>query len=244
MKNPHRKDYENSVDGPADPTRLSRRIALLAREFFVPDDLEGTLSGATSAAAEVIATADSIGVTLTSGHKQFRTVAATSPLVSRLDTFQLEFGQGPSLDTTIADPIIHVRDMRTETRWTAYAPVAVEAGALSSLSVRLYTHHDDVGTLNLVSCSPDAFSAEDEVLVELLAAHAATAAAAARLHEQLTNALASRDVIGQAKGIIIERLGVDGACAFSMLRRLSQDNNIPLAEIAARVVADGAHRDP
>ncbi|MEE2034866.1 ANTAR domain-containing protein [Rhodococcus chondri] len=235
---------ENAAGVSKVPAELSRQIALLAREFFVPDDLDRTLGGITAAAAELIAVADGIDITLLTGPEKFRSVAATTPLASTLDALQIELGQGPCLDVVTADPIIRVQDMRTETRWPAYAPAAVEAGVFSCLSVRLYTHRDDVGALNLFSHAADAFGAGDEALADILATQAAAALTAARIHEQLTSALCSRDIIGQAKGIIMERFGVDAAHAFEMLRRMSQNRNIPLVEIATRLIASGPERHP
>ena len=70
----------------------------------------------------------------------------------------------------------------------------------------------------------------------VLAAHAAAAIMASRQSEQLESALSTRDRIGQAKGIIMERFGVDDVRAFEMLRRLSQDSNTPLVDVARRVI--------
>ena len=69
----------------------------------------------------------------------------------------------------------------------------------------------------------------------VLAAHAA-AIMASRQEEQLESALSTRDRIGQAKGIIMERYGVDDVRAFDMLRRLSQDSNTRLIDVAQRVI--------
>ncbi len=70
----------------------------------------------------------------------------------------------------------------------------------------------------------------------VLAAHAAAAILASRQNEQLESALSTRDRIGQAKGIIMERYNVDDVKAFDMLRKLSQDSNTRLTEVAARVI--------
>jgi AmiR/NasT family two-component response regulator len=83
---------------------------------------------------------------------------------------------------------------------------------------------------------PNVFNAESEAFGSVLGAHAAAAIMASRHGEQLRSALNSRDVIGQAKGILMERFDVDAMRAFDMLRELSQTMNIRLAEIAQRVV--------
>jgi ANTAR domain len=115
------------------------------------------------------------------------------------------------------------------------APRSVEIGVLSGLSLKLYTADRTAGALNLFSFKPKAFDAEDETTGVVLAAHAA-AIRARRQGEQLESALSTRDRIGQAKGIIMERFGVDDVQAFEMLRRLSQDSNTRLIEVAQRVI--------
>jgi AmiR/NasT family two-component response regulator len=70
----------------------------------------------------------------------------------------------------------------------------------------------------------------------VLAAHAASALLASRQGEQLQSALSTRDRIGQAKGIIMERFGIDDVAAFEMMRKLSQDANTRLVDVAQQVI--------
>jgi AmiR/NasT family two-component response regulator len=88
----------------------------------------------------------------------------------------------------------------------------------------------------LFGFQPNTWSTEAETIGTVLAAHAAAAILANRQGQQLESALSTRDRIGQAKGIIMERFGVDEVQAFEMLRRLSQDSNTRLIEIAQRVI--------
>lgn len=109
-------------------------------------------------------------------------------------------------------------------------------GVHSGLSFRLYGSTHTAGALNIFGSKPNAFSSESEAIGLVLASHAAAAILASRDGEQLRSAVASRDAIGQAKGIITERFNVDAVRAFDMLRQLSQTDNIPLAVIAQRVI--------
>ena len=127
-------------------------------------------------------------------------------------------------------------DFRTEERWPKYSPAVVELGVLSGLSFKLYTADRTAGALNLFGFEANAFDAEAETIGTVLAAHAAAAILASRQGEQLQSALTTRDRIGQAKGIIMERYGVDDVAAFEMLRRLSQDSNTRLVDIAQQVI--------
>ena len=140
------------------------------------------------------------------------------------------------MQAAIDDLIVRTDDFRTEERWPQYSPAVVELGVLSGLSVKLYTADRTAGALNLFAFKPNAFDAEDETIATVLAAHAAAAILASRQGEQLQSALTTRDRIGQAKGIIMERYGIDDVQAFEMLKRLSQDSNTRLADIAQQVI--------
>jgi AmiR/NasT family two-component response regulator len=78
----------------------------------------------------------------------------------------------------------------------------------------------------------------------MLATHAAIALIADDERLQFQSALASRDIIGQAKGMMIERFNVDAVRAFELLSRLSQNSNIPVAEVAEEMVARGSEPKP
>ena len=106
----------------------------------------------------------------------------------------------------------------------------------SALSFKLYTSQRNAGALNIFSFEPEAFGPEDEGVGQVLAAHAAAAILASRQGEQLQSALSSRDLIGQAKGIIMERYNVDAVRAFELLRELSQTENVKLVDVAKRVI--------
>uniref|UniRef100_UPI0019157AC6 ANTAR domain-containing protein n=1 Tax=Mycobacterium paraintracellulare TaxID=1138383 RepID=UPI0019157AC6 len=132
---------------------------------------------------------------------------------------------------------VRVDDYEAETRWPEFVAAALsETPVRSSLSIQLYTDDTELGALNLYSERPNAIHAHTEELSLALAAHAAIAFAAARRAEQFRSALASRDIIGQAKGIIMERYTINAVAAFTLLMKLSQDSNIPLHEIARRLV--------
>ena len=95
---------------------------------------------------------------------------------------------------------------------------------------------DTGATLSLFGVRVGAFGAESETMGAMLANHAAIALVQDKHERQFRAALATRDVIGQAKGIVIERFGVDAARAFAMLTAISQDTNTPVRDIAAMVV--------
>jgi hypothetical protein len=111
------------------------------------------------------------------------------------------------------------------------------------LCAPLWASEGTLGALTLYAPQPAAFSAHDERIIELFATRAALALAEAQRTDHLKAALVNRDLIGQAKGIIIERYKVKPDAAFSTLTRISQDGNIKLHEVARQVVETGEFPD-
>jgi hypothetical protein len=198
--------------------------------------IEETLAGITAAAVEMIIGVDYADVMLIK-NDHFDSIAPTAPLVKELDCVQERLGEGPCLHAAVADSVIRCPDLRDEPRWPQFASAAVELGVHSSLSFQLYTTKGGAGALNLLGSAPHAFSLEGEALGAMLATHAAVALAAINREQQFESALASRDNIGQAKGMLMERFSIDAVQAFDMLKKLSQSTNTPLRTIAARVIA-------
>jgi len=211
-------------------------MAELARASAAPRSVEDVLSDVTAAAKELIPGTDTAGVLLIGKAGKFDSVAGTSDLPHLLDELQMKFNEGPCVEAALDELIVRTEDFRSEERWPKYSTAVVEIGVLSGLSFKLYTADRTAGALNLFSFKPNAFDAEDETTGVVLAAHAAAAILSSRHGEQLESALTTRDRIGQAKGIIMERFGVDDVQAFEMLRRLSQDSNTRLIDIAQRVI--------
>ena len=142
-----------------------------------------------------------------------------------------------------------------DSRWPALAARPTDSGVASVVSYRLTPSNPDpagslAGSLNAYSGTPDAFDAEAQEIGLILAAHASVAAGAMReretleeLRRHLHDALSSRDVIGQAKGILMERLRITPEEAFDALRRSSQRLNVKLREVAARLAETGEFHD-
>jgi GAF domain-containing protein len=215
---------------------LAARMAELARAAAAPCTVNDVLSDVTATAKELIPAVDTAGVLLIGKGGRFESLAGTSDLPHKLDELQMTFNEGPCVEAALDELIVRTEDFRSETRWPRYSAASAELGVLSGLSLKLYTADRTAGALNLFAFKPNAFDGEDETVGVILAAHAAAAILASRQGEQLESALTTRDRIGQAKGIIMERYGVDDVRAFEMLRRLSQDSNTRLADVAQRVI--------
>lgn len=215
---------------------LAQRMADMARTMATPSKVEDVLAGVTAAAIELLPSADTAGVLLLAKNGKFESLAGTSDLIYELDRLQEQHGTGPCIDAAVNDLVVRADDFKTEQRWHDYSRAVCELGVRSSLSFKLYTGDRTAGALNVFSMQPHAFTAESEATGSVLAAHAATAILASKEGEQLQSALLSRDIIGQAKGILMERLNVDAIRSFEILRQLSQEMNLRLTEVARRVV--------
>jgi GAF domain-containing protein len=211
-------------------------MAVLARAIAAPRTLEHILADVTAAAVELIPGADVAGILLVKKGGDFESLADTAGLAAQLDKLQHDFGEGPCAEAALQETIVRSDDLRSEARWPRYAPAAVQLGVLSGLSFKLYTADRTAGALNLFGFQAEVWDTDAETTGAVLAAHAAAAILAGRHAEQMQAALASRDRIGQAKGIIMERYGVDEVRAFDMLRLISQESQIKLADIAQRVI--------
>lgn len=125
-------------------------------------------------------------------------------------------------------------------RWPQYTAEALSIGVAAVLTVRLDTgDHGDAASEALLLITDSQFDRGVVEGVDVFAAHAAVAAAQARIHAELLGAVQSRDVIGQAKGILMERHKMTGNQAFVLLAKTSQNTNVPLRQVAGRITDTG-----
>ena len=202
-------------------------------------DVEATLQAITAAAVVSIPGAEHCSISYVSGHGTVESRAPTGDLPQRLDDVQNRFRQGPCLDAIWEQETVRIDDMRSEDRWPHYAAEAVDLGVLSGLSFQLLVTGDHLGALNLYAERPHAFDEESEDVGLVVAAHAAVALAGARQEANLLRAVTSRDLIGQAKGILMERFKITADQAFAVLSRTSQVTNRKLIDIAGELAETG-----
>ncbi len=195
-------------------------------------------------AAAEIPGAQYAGITLTRNAKHIDTPAATHYWPVLLDKIQQRHLEGPCLTAAWDEKTVHVPDMEAEDRFPDYRRDALaETPIRSIMAFQLFIAGESLGALNIYAEEPQAFSAEARTLGLIFAAHSSVAWNSARRDEQFQRALSSRDVIGQAKGMIMERYRVDAVQAFEVLRKLSQDSNVPLLQIASELVENRSNGD-
>jgi GAF domain-containing protein len=221
-------------------------LARVAREINAPTSLAATLDSIVHTARRSLPGIDHVGISVAQRAGGVATEAATGDLVIRLDELQYGLGEGPCLYALEAATVVRVEDAGHDDRWPRYLPEAVKLGLRSQLGVQLGIDDRTLGCLNMYSTSVDRLDDDLLHLAELFAVHAALAMGRARTEEQLRTGMATRTLIGQALGIVMERYGMDGDRAFAFLSRASSVTNTKLRDVAAEIVAaaDDGHRPP
>ena len=225
--------------GGAAGNELAQTLSALARTLEAEDDTERMLGDLVTAAVAQIPGADEGSISVVRARRDVVSQSPSGDLPERVDALQAEVGEGPCLDAVFEDRVVHVPDLRTETRWPHFAARAAEAGAASMLSFRLWVEGDNLGALNLYGRETHAFTEESEQIGLLFVSHAAVAMAGAQKQDKLLASLDARDLIGQAKGILMERYTIDSLKAFALLVRASQHSNRKLRDIAAELALTG-----
>ncbi|HVF53619.1 MAG TPA: GAF and ANTAR domain-containing protein [Actinomycetota bacterium] len=206
--------------------------------------LAGTLNNVVNLSVATLPGCDSAGVTLRIGNRD-TTAAASDEYTLEIDKIQYGEAQGPCVAAIDDSEPKQIHAVAEETRWPDFCKRAAAKGFRSSLSFPL-NGDGSSGALNLYSTRDHGFDDESSFAVaEIFARQAAIAlrnastyAAARRVADQLHDALLSRDLIGQAKGILMEREGVTDDQAFGMLKTISQNSNIKLRDVAQRLVEE------
>jgi GAF domain-containing protein len=216
---------------------LAQTLGDLAVEMQSLTDARAVLGTIVSAAIDIVPGASWAGISLVSRRKVVPEIQ-TDEVAARLDRLQTDLGEGPALSAIHDRHTVLIDDLATETRWPNFSATALTIGVRSMLSFRLFVTGESLGALNLYGAAAYAFPPEAIITGEIFAQHAAVAMADAASEEQLQSAVASRDVIGQAKGILMQRDGLTGLQAFATLTRASQETNIRLVDVARMFVAD------
>ncbi len=203
-----------------------------------------TLQRVVDLAVEMIEGCDFAGIFLLDGDV-VTTPVHTDPVVIEVDALQHRFGEGPCLDAITNGGALYADDLAGDARWPRFGPQATAAGVRTVLALTLPgngTH----GALNLYARYRQAFGVIDRAKGLLLSALAGLALSSAAAHDDnerrldnLQAALATRLVIGQAQGILIERERITADQAFDVLRRASQHLNIKLRDVAQALVDTG-----
>jgi GAF domain-containing protein len=163
--------------------------------------------------------------------------SSAGPYPALLDKIQYARREGPCLSAAWQQHMIRIDDLTSEARWQAFCRDAVEQSPIRSvMSFQLFADQKKMGALNFYAEQAGVFDDDAVEAGLILATHTALAWKLVRREEQFRSALGSRDIIGQAKGMLMERFAIDAVQAFELLKRLSQSSNEPLAAVARQLV--------
>ncbi len=221
---------------------LTRTFVELADSLVDNFDVVDLLSRLADRCVEIV-DVTAAGLLLGSADGELRLLASSSEAVRVLELFAIQTDEGPCIDCfRTGEPIVNFDLVDAGGRWPRFAPKAVEAGFRSVHAIPMRLRGQTIGVLNLVRGHEGALRDVDVVAAQALAdvatiailQHRVTSDAQA-LNEQLTQALSTRIVIEQAKGVVAERAGVDMERAFVRLRSHARNHNLRLTDVAQAV---------
>jgi hypothetical protein len=210
-------------------------------------DMDRVLDSIVVHAVETVPGADAGGITVAE-NSEIESKHTTVHAIGELDQLQTDLGEGPCISAATNPPpngVIVIDDLAGDDAEACprFAKAAVDAGYRSICSTQLSTDHAGYrAALNLYSATPAAFTTEAQLVAALFGAQAAVLLHGTETAAHLTRAIDSRDVIGRAKGVLIERFGVDDSEAFQMLVKSSQDTNLKLVDVATWLAQDAVER--
>jgi GAF domain-containing protein len=228
---------------PVDPGRLSRGLAAMGAVSPARLGLRGAVEQATKASVSVFEDVDGAGLMLVDPDDTLRWVTASSPAALALERGQEEVQAGPCVDAYRKATVVHTDDLATDPRYQELWEHLRDVPLRSVLSAPVQITSTPVGSLNVYAARPrdwddtdaDACVAMARVLAALLQA-AVTAQLRGVEVQQLRYALEHRVVIEQAKGILMEREGLDAQGAFDRIRSAARRDRVRVAEVAHRIV--------
>jgi GAF domain-containing protein len=223
----------------------SSDLLAAVREFTTtilnPYDLDDLLDRLTDHAM-IVTGSQGAGVML-AGQAGLGFAAASDSQVVEVEMLQDRVETGACHEAFTTRELVIVEDLATTDRWPVYRDRALELGFGAVMGVPMHACGETIGVLNLYRRKPGPWSEVDVEAAEILTSmgagyvlHANQLRAQHDLAAQLEAAIASRDLIGQAKGLLIARHGLDAEAAFAMLRAESQATNLKLRDVAAKLL--------
>jgi GAF domain-containing protein len=227
---------------------LRRSLDALASFFVGRATMADTLHDVAQLAEESLAGAKFVGLTMIVDNKP-ATAVFTDAQSPEIDQAQYTSGRGPCLDAFRTGEIRGVRSTKQDDVWPEFSRACVDHGIFSTLSVPLAIADKPLGAMNLYSDTENAFHGAEIGTATLFASQASIVLAnsqaywdARSLGEQLSQSIVSREIIEQAKGIIMGAMRCNAEQAFNYLVQQSQVTNTKLRIVAQDIVDDTTRR--
>jgi GAF domain-containing protein len=224
--------------------QLAEAFAEISRGLLAEPDVQRTLEKMCELLVAMVVGCDHAVVTVVHDH-DLTSPAASDDVGPRVDALQLDVDDGPCLEAIREHHTVVTDDLATDTRWPRFSTRAAEVtGVRSMLAFRMFIDDDTLGSLNLYSKRPQAFTDESLAVGTIFAAHASVALRAAQNKEDLARfreVVKAQELIGQAKGILMGRQGISSQAAMAILARGAERLRIELRELARRIVEAEEH---
>ncbi|MET0325937.1 MAG: GAF and ANTAR domain-containing protein [Ilumatobacteraceae bacterium] len=221
---------------------LTRAMVELADTLVDDFDVVDLLTTLTLGCVEIFEVG-AAGIMLVSPEGDLRLMTSSTEQMRLVELFELQAQEGPCLDCHRDGTVVVSSDLRTDARWPRFTPFAVDAGFLGVDAIPMRLRRNVIGALNLFHTTAESLDAADVAAAQALADMAtiallqhAAVVSANTVNLQLTEALNSRILIEQAKGVVAEHQQVDMNEAFSRLRNHARNHNRRLADVAADIV--------
>jgi GAF domain-containing protein len=231
------------------PVDLASAVSQMAGLVLSGETVDTALELVTSLAATTTPGTLGAAVTVVDEHGK-RSRAASNTAAERADALQYQFDEGPCLTAWRTQEVVRIDDTTTDGRWPRWNDAASQLGVRSVLSTPLLMREESIGAMKVYCERPHNYGPHDEHVMRLLAAQAAILLAnsqslqeARRLSRQLTEALASRDAVAQATGVLLARGAASAQDAFATLAAAARRTGAPVLDVARALVAAVAVRN-
>jgi GAF domain-containing protein len=193
---------------------------------------------------------DGAGLMLTDADQHLCSVAASDDRFAHLEDLQVQHGEGPCIDAYDRKELVGAEDLENDRRWPKFSEAAVAREVRAVLASPLPYNQDAVGVVAVLSEQRRPWSPEGELallaftdLAALLIATMMASEQHSEMATQLQGALDSRQMIEQAKGVLMGRQGIPARAAYEQLRSRARSERRKLSVVCAEIVADAAHQD-
>lgn len=197
------------------------------------------LAGVLDAPTDAIAQIEDAGLSIVAKDGRLHSLGLSHGIVDEVLNLQADLREGPSVDALVTGLSVVADDVETERRWSRYVPVALALGVRSELAVPLVYEGSVLGELTLCWTTPHPLDIATLALVEGFADQAAVTLGATDRANKPERRLLTRQVIGQAIGILMERFDLDAESALAYLRHVSSTRNMKLRDIAVELTRTG-----
>jgi GAF domain-containing protein len=188
--------------------------------------------------------ADGVGLMLADDQGALRWVTATNQAEQAFERAERDLGEGPCVDAFTAGQVVWTADLRNDPRWPRLGPAARTNQIRGVLSAPVVLDGQPIGTCNALTTETRSWTEADAgavsafaVMLGRLISSITDARHKTELTAQLQFALNSRVLIEQAKGVLMEREGIDARRAFELLRRRARSSERRLADVARELLA-------